>query len=950
MTALHAVFRRFTQILFVAAAAMPLPMLAQTTLWNTTADGNWTDPTKWTNGVPASNYNVGFQVFTPRGVGGGGGYTTEITYDYTGPSITLNNLSVPHNGPQTGQLTQDGNRLAALTESVFGVYQLSGSGINAVTNTLTLGGQYVLDTGGVSAGELDDGGTFTHISGGVTVTGLLALAHTTGAGVYSMVNGSLTAGSESVGEVGNGTFTQFGGTHVVNNVVGSSLLVGANVGSAGAFTLSAGSLTTQGTVVGNRGSGAFTQNNGSHTTPTLYLAYYPGAVGSYTLNGGTLSVSGSELIADDQGSVATFTQTLGNHSVGSLTIASGPAGSQGTYNLISGTLSVGTSEIVGNTGSGAFNQSGGAHTITGPLTIANGVGSSGSYALSAGNLSANSLTNNGAFTQTGGSLVVNGNLSNNNFMTLNGADSIAGTFANNGQAALTGGTVVLTSTAPSHVNNGILDLAPGFALNLGGAAVKFNNFGTMTLPGAAITGAGSFTNGGTGVFSGHGIISTGSFLNAGLLDIDSGTLRINPSFSNLAGGSIYLGAVTANLSGTGSTTLTNAGLIQGLGQVSITVNNNGTIEPVGGTLQFTGLSNNAAGLIRITSGNKVRAPMLDSAGTISLVGGTYDGIAALSNTGTIAGFGIFASPGLTNNGSITFTGGLTTVNGPVTNAPAKKIVVQYNPAIFTGPVTNNGTFQVISTTATFAGGFSGNPTSAPVPQFGAALVLSTGVLQAAYVRQNSLTLDGNVNIYPRAGGGDTSVLNSIAFNSSSARLDLADTALIVDYTGSSPLSMLRTKIIQGYNGGTWTGNGITSSSAAANPAKYALGYAEASDALGLSGANTADFQGQTADATSALVRLTVYGDANLDGVVNFIDLVKLAQNYNGPGEKSWGQGDFNFDGTVDFVDLVKLAQNYGGSFPTEPVASAFAAVPEPGATLLVVIAAYGLARRRWPNH
>jgi hypothetical protein len=947
MTALHIVLRRFARILLLAAAAMPLPALAQTTLWNTTVDGNWTDPTKWTNGVPGNNYVVGFQGFFFKG----NPVITEVNYDYTGPSITLNSLSIPVNFKQTVQLTQDANGLAALSENISGIYQQNG-GNNAVTNTLTLGGQYFIDGASLSAGEIDVGGTFTHTSfGSVAVTRLLSLAHTVGGGTYSMGAGSLTAGSEFIGEAGNGTFTQTAGTHVVNSFGGNSLLIGANVGSTGAFTLSGGTLATQGTIIGNHGSGTFTQNNStSHTAPFLYLAYYPGTAGTYNLNGGTLTVSGGELIGDDKGAVATFTQTLGNHSVGSLSIASGPAGSQGTYNLIAGTLSVGTAEYVGDTGSGAFNQSGGAHTITGPLTIANGVGSSGSYALSAGNLGASSLTNNGAFTQSGGSLVVNGNLTNNNFMTLNGADSISGTFSNNGQAALTGGTLVLTSTAPSHVNNGILDLAPGFALNLGAAAVKFNNFGTMTLPGAAITGAGSFTNGGTGVFSGHGIISTGSFLNAGLLDIDSGTLRINPSFSNLAGGSIYLGAVTANLSGTGSTTLTNAGLIQGLGQVSVNVINNGTIEPVGGTLQFTSLSNNAAGLIRITSGNKVRAPILDSAGTISLVGGTYDGIAALSNTGTIAGFGIFASPGLTNSGSITFTGGLTTVNGPVTNAATKKIQVQYNPAIFTGPVTNNGTFQVISTTATFAGGFSGNPTSAPVPQFGAALVQSAGVLQAAYVRQNSLTLDGNVNIYPRAGGGDTSVLNSIAFNSSSAKLDLADTALIVDYTGSSPLSMLRTKIIQGYNGGTWTGNGITSSSAAANPAKYALGYAEASDALGLSGANTADFQGQTADATSALVRLTVYGDANLDGVVNFIDLVKLAQNYNGPGEKSWGQGDFNFDGTVDFVDLVKLAQNYGGSFPTEPVASAFAAVPEPGATLFVFIAAYGLARRRWPNH
>jgi ELWxxDGT repeat protein len=54
------------------------------------------------------------------------------------------------------------------------------------------------------------------------------------------------------------------------------------------------------------------------------------------------------------------------------------------------------------------------------------------------------------------------------------------------------------------------------------------------------------------------------------------------------------------------------------------------------------------------------------------------------------------------------------------------------------------------------------------------------------------------------------------------------------------------------------------------------------------------------------------GDANHDRVVDFNDLVKLAQNYNTAG-KSFEEGDFNFDGKVDFNDLVILAQRYNTS-------------------------------------
>lgn len=51
------------------------------------------------------------------------------------------------------------------------------------------------------------------------------------------------------------------------------------------------------------------------------------------------------------------------------------------------------------------------------------------------------------------------------------------------------------------------------------------------------------------------------------------------------------------------------------------------------------------------------------------------------------------------------------------------------------------------------------------------------------------------------------------------------------------------------------------------------------------------------------------GDANSDGVVDFKDLVALAQHY-GQSNATWADGDFNGDGKVDFKDLVLLAQQY----------------------------------------
>jgi hypothetical protein len=90
----------------------------------------------------------------------------------------------------------------------------------------------------------------------------------------------------------------------------------------------------------------------------------------------------------------------------------------------------------------------------------------------------------------------------------------------------------------------------------------------------------------------------------------------------------------------------------------------------------------------------------------------------------------------------------------------------------------------------------------------------------------------------------------------------------------------------------------------------------------LSAAAVADAQGRHLDGNSdgvagddyALDFFHLAGDANRDRVVNFLDLLALAKNYNGTG-KTWADGDFTGDGAVNFADLLALAKNYNKSVP-----------------------------------
>ncbi len=105
------------------------------------------------------------------------------------------------------------------------------------------------------------------------------------------------------------------------------------------------------------------------------------------------------------------------------------------------------------------------------------------------------------------------------------------------------------------------------------------------------------------------------------------------------------------------------------------------------------------------------------------------------------------------------------------------------------------------------------------------------------------------------------------------------------------------------------------------------------------------------DSVELLVdrRPFLVGDADLNGIVDFSDLLKLAQNYEATN-RLWAQGDFTLDGTVNFDDLLAIAQNYNNTLTSSLIGDfqyALSVVPEPAsAAFIFTWAAPLLGRRR----
>ena len=271
-----------------------------------------------------------------------------------------------------------------------------------------------------------------------------------------------------------------------------------------------------------------------------------------------------------------------------------------------------------------------------------------------------------------------------------------------------------------------------------------------------------------------------------------------------------------------------------------------------------------------------------------------------------------------------------------------------------GANTYTGTTTVSEGTLNRTGTHTG--AGAYTVETGATLESSNGIIAP------SLTVDGTVAMKPNGTDTGTSDVGALVIGGATdawnGKLDLADNDMVVRTAGgaagdlayANALNQARSGLNEA-GGAFWAGNGITSSTAAANSGGTltAVGiilndFAEA----GLpAGPIMTQFSGRTVGATDILMKYTYFGDADLSGVVDGTDYFLIDQAFSaGMLNGGWLNGDFNYDSKVDGTDYFLIDNAFGAQGAPLSGGSEASAVPEPSAMALLALGAGLLVRRR----
>jgi len=477
------------------------------------------------------------------------------------------------------------------------------------------------------------------------------------------------------------------------------------------------------------------------------------------------------------------------------------------------------------------------------------------------------------------------------------------------------GTVNLNDTSSLNADNELVgDGGDGTFRQQGGSQTLNSITGTLTL-GAQAGGSGTYFldqagNNVTAVNEVIGDAGTGVFTQGNGSDNKIfGTLTLGKSIGgsgtyNLSGGSLF--ATNLLVGNFGTCTFTQTGGTATIPSLTISANfGSGAYDlQAGGTLNASSIQVNLGGTLKLDGGSITYI-------NLQLAGGTLSGLVPIVNATSLTGWGTVDAPLFTNNGSATFQGGPTTINGPTINGGIMTVSSQttfqgsflnlseftnLSVATFGGPVTNAGVFRnfgvaigiPIPSGVTFVGPFTNNGAYMGDPsmnRFQDLIVNSTGYLTGTAG-----------DVFSIAGNFQNLSTQNTLWDTSPAELE---------FTGTGT----HTFDLAGVNGAGFANN-------------FAWGtlVIDAGNILAL-GTGSGD-----ALYVNFLQGLDISGNliTNIDGAAGLFI-------YYNPADNPFLQGNYNLEGGGELI-----AAN--GPAPT----------PEPG-TLLLIASGLGsfVARRRW---
>jgi autotransporter-associated beta strand protein len=891
-------------------------------------------------------------------VNGGGNVTVGGTLSTTFGQV--NNGSVTVAG---GTLNDTGDLWMARGNGGAGDLQVQSGG--------TVNGNVILIGGGDSPTNIANGTGSVATGGTINTTRWLVIGHSgaTGSSGSFAVNGG-TVNVRTTGTQGNievGTWDNIASTFDINsgnvNLLNNSAIVsgaqGPHTGTSvtnqngGNVTFYSDAGTTIGgtgaVLLGAAGTGNHTYNlNGGVLTTPAVRKDSGGATGTFNFNGGTLkatpnsttllrglsrvNVRNGGAIIDTNGANVSVNQMLEHSNV------SGDNATDGGFTKTgAGTLRLG----------GVASYTGGTVISGGTLQLPTGaaplpVGSysfdnvlNGTTPVTSGSLSDGYVVKNGG-SGTGMDGVVN---NNDNLFGAGtpGGSIVAGKFGNALSLDGTGSSIDIASKIVDQAGGGTWTLSTWIKTTTVGSTMLSKNGGGITWAnGHSVFYLGSNPIGSTGSLP-TAVRNGGNFLQGDPAPVSlteggpngDGVWRMVTFVDNGGTKSIYVDGVLVPLTQTAFNNADTATLTRLGFNVDSFASSDGNAHFAGllDEMKFYDTALTASQIQSLFASNAIAGGgqqylPTGTAVSIPVSGATLD----LNGNNQVIGSlsGVAGSSVALGAGSLTFGGDntSTTFAGAING---------------TGGITKAGTGTVtLSGANTYAGATTAT---------GGKLVLGASLTTSSALAANGGTIEVAAGAAP---AGDKIIKTASVSASGGGTVDLKNNKMILTGNAASGVRSL-------------ISSGQLSTTATAPAGKTAgLGYAQGDDSTisGLGGS----LGGESFTAADTIVKFTYFGDADLDGDVDGVDVGKWATNFTGSGgstAKVWTQGDWDYDGDVDGVDVGRWATNFTGSgggvldIPgAEPAAvkildsMGFTVVPEPTSLGLLGVAGLALSRRR----